>query len=94
MLERLASSELSVGELAEPLSISLAAASKHVKVLEHAGLVVRTVVGRQHICRLDPKPLADVQDWLRFYERFWNQRLDELESILQPAHKKGRSRSP
>jgi DNA-binding transcriptional ArsR family regulator len=94
MLERLASSELSVGELAEPLNISLAAASKHVKVLEHAGLLVRTVVGRQHRCRLDPMPLADVQDWLRFYERFWNQRLDALESILQPAHKKGRSRSP
>ena len=58
MLSRLAASELTVGELAEPLAMSLAAASKHVKALERAGLVRRSVEGRRHVCRLEPGPLA------------------------------------
>jgi DNA-binding transcriptional ArsR family regulator len=84
MLGRLASRELTVGELAEPLAMSLAAASKHVKVLERAGLVHRTVEGRRHVCRLEAAPLATAADWLRFYERFWAERLDALETLLQP----------
>jgi DNA-binding transcriptional ArsR family regulator len=80
MLGRLADSELTVGELAEPLTMSLAAASKHIKVLERAGLVQRTVDGRRHVCRLDPAPLASASDWLHFYERYWNERLDVLEA--------------
>lgn len=83
MLGRLAARELSVGELAEPLSMSLAAASKHVKVLERAGLVHRTVEGRRHVCRLEAGPLASAAGWLRFYERFWSERLDALETLLQ-----------
>src|SRR3954447_16025581 len=75
MLGRLADGELTVGELAEPLTMSLAAASKHVKVLETAGLVQRTVAGRRHVCRLEPGPLASATAWLRFYERFWDERL-------------------
>ena len=58
--------------------MSLAAASKHVQVRERAGLVRRTVDGRRHVCRLDPAPLATATDWLRFHERFWNERLDDL----------------
>ena len=82
MLGRLADAELSVGELAEPLTMSLAAASKHIKVLERAGLVRRTVDGRRHLCRLDPAPLASASAWLRFYERHWGERLDALEAVL------------
>jgi DNA-binding transcriptional ArsR family regulator len=82
MLGRLADGELTVSELAEPLPMSLAAASKHVKVLEGAGLVRRTIDGRRHICRLDPGPLASAAAWLGFYERHWNERLDALESLL------------
>ena len=92
MLGRLASGELTVGELAEPLTMSLAAASKHVKVLERAGLVRRTVHGRRHVCRLEPGPLATASEWLHFYESFWNKRLDALEDLFQPAHKKGKRR--
>jgi DNA-binding transcriptional ArsR family regulator len=64
MLARLASSELTIGELAEPLSMSLAAASKHVLVLEKAGLIHRNVIGRRHVCRLEAGPLAAANEWL------------------------------
>lgn len=85
MLGRLAGGELTVGELAEPLTISLAAASKHIQVLERAGLVLRTVHGRRHVCSLQPAPLASAADWLAFYERFWSERLDALESLFRPT---------
>ncbi len=83
MLSRLAGGELTVGQLAAPLTMSLAAASKHVQVLERAGLVHRTVKGRRHVCRLDASPLASAYTWLRFYERYWNDRLDTLESLFR-----------
>lgn len=83
MLGRLASDELTVGELAEPLAMSLAGASKHIKVLERAGLVQRTVDGRRHVCRLDAAPLASAAHWLRFYERYWTERLDALEELFR-----------
>ena len=82
MLRRLAAGALTVGELAEPLTMSLAGASKHVKVLERAGLVHLTVDGRRHVCRLEPGPLASASAWLRFYDRYWSQRLDALEGLL------------
>ncbi|MFG2824986.1 ArsR/SmtB family transcription factor [Kitasatospora sp. NPDC048365] len=85
MLRRLAAGELTVGELAAPLQMSLAAASKHVKVLEQAGLVQRTVTGRRHLCRLRPGPLSDAAAWLRFAERFWDERLDSLQDVLEQA---------
>jgi DNA-binding transcriptional ArsR family regulator len=85
MLGRLSESELTVGELAGPLTMSLAAASKHIKVLERAGLVGRTVDGRRHVCRLVPAPLASASVWLRFYERHWEGRLDALEALFRPA---------
>lgn len=83
MLRRLAAREHTVGELAEPFRMSLAAASKHVKVLERAGLVQRIVRGRTHRCRLDAGRLAEAQRWLAFYERFWNERLDALDALLR-----------
>ena len=83
MLARLALGETSIGELAEPFAMSFAGASKHVKVLEEAGLVRREVRGRTHICRLEPGPLASADQWLRHYERFWTGRLDALENLLR-----------
>jgi DNA-binding transcriptional ArsR family regulator len=67
--------------------MSLAGASKHIKVLEGAGLVQRTIDGQRHLCRLDAAPLADAFGWLRFYERFWSGRLDMLESLLDETQK-------
>jgi len=85
MLRELALGERTVGQLAEPFTISLAAASKHIKALENAGLIRREVRGRTHVCRLDPGPLAGAHEWLGFYERFWNERLDALERFLREA---------
>lgn len=83
MLRALADGERSVGELAQPFAISLAAASKHIKALESAGLIRREVRGRSHICSLDPGPLASASEWLGHYERFWTGRLDVLEQLLR-----------
>jgi DNA-binding transcriptional ArsR family regulator len=83
MLRELAKGERTVGQLAEPFAISLAAASKHIKALENAGLIRREVRGRTHLCRLDPGPLASAHEWLGFYERFWTARLDALERLLR-----------
>src|SRR5258708_15273075 len=83
MLRDLAGGERTVSQLAEPFAISLAAASKHIKVLENAGMIRREVRGRTHLCRLDPGPLASAHEWLSFYERFWTSRLDMLEQLLR-----------
>src|SRR6266705_3998469 len=83
MLRELAQGARTVGQLAAPFAISLAAASKHIKVLENAGLLRREVRGRTHLCRLDPGPLASAHEWLSFYERFWSSRLDLLEQLLR-----------
>jgi DNA-binding transcriptional ArsR family regulator len=83
MLRALAGGERTVGQLAEPFEISLAAASKHIKALENAGLIHREVRGRTHVCRLDPEPLANAHEWLGHYERFWIGRLDILERLLR-----------
>ena len=89
MLRELAGGERTVGQLAEPFAMSLAAASKHIKALEKAGMIRREVRGRTHVCRLDPGPLASANQWLSFYERFWTDRLDALEKLLrqEDAHK-------
>ena len=83
MLRRLAAGEQSIGELAAPFRMSFAGASKHVRTLESAGLIRREVRGRTHVCRLEPAPLAAADAWLRFYERFWAERLDALEQALK-----------
>jgi DNA-binding transcriptional ArsR family regulator len=90
MVARLSAGPLTVGELAAPLAMSLAAAAKHVQVLERAGLIHRRIDGRRHICRLEPGPLASAQAWLAFYERHWNESLDALEGLFQSetAHEK------
>jgi DNA-binding transcriptional ArsR family regulator len=83
MLKELADGERSVGQLAEPFAMSLAAASKHIKALENAGLIHREVRGRTHLCRLQPAALAKAHEWLRDYEHFWTGRLDDLERLLR-----------
>ncbi|MBU8543944.1 helix-turn-helix transcriptional regulator [Roseomonas sp. ROY-5-3] len=83
MLRELAGGARTVGELAKPFAMSLAAASKHIKALEHAGLIRREVRGRTHLCRLDPGPLASAHRWLGVYEPFWTERLDVLEGLLR-----------
>lgn len=88
MLRSLAAGERKIGDLATPFSMSFAAASKHVRVLEAAGLVRRRIEGRSHICRIEPEPLRAADEWLRLYEGFWSMRLDALEALLI-ADKKG-----
>jgi DNA-binding transcriptional ArsR family regulator len=82
MVRSLAGGARTVTELAAPHPISLAAASKHVKVLERAGLVQRTVHGRRHVCRLDAHPLAAATRHLRSYEQFWTERLAALDAFV------------
>jgi DNA-binding transcriptional ArsR family regulator len=83
MLRRLADAPMSVGALAAPHRMSLAAASKHIKSLERAGLVRRQVQGRTHVCRLEPTPMEGAHDWLGFYQRFWTAQFDALEASLK-----------
>jgi len=85
MLGELAAGQRSVGELAEPFAMSLAAASKHIRVLERAGLIRREIRGRTHVCSLDPAPLMSADQWLGVYRRFWSDRLDTLEALLRAA---------
>ncbi len=88
MLRELTGGARTVSQLAEPYAMSLAAASKHIKALEGAGLIRREVRGRTHVCHLEAGPLASANDWLSFYERFWNSRLDTLEQLLRDADAK------
>jgi len=92
MLRRLAGGERSVGELAQPFAMSFAAAAKHVKVLESAGLLKRTIEGRTHRCRLEAGPLADADRWIADYQHFWMNRLDALETALLSDTRQKRSR--
>ena len=91
MLRILSSGPKTVSELAEPFDISLAAASKHVKTLERAELLERTVVGRMHICRLNPIRLSEADDWLRYYEQYWTSRFDALDRILAEQNAESQS---
>jgi DNA-binding transcriptional ArsR family regulator len=83
MLRDLAKGERSISALAEPFSMTFAAASKHVRVLEKAGLVRREIRWRTHHCHLEAAPLKQALDELSFYERFWTERLDTLETLLR-----------
>ena len=92
MLRRLANGEHSVGELAKPFDMSFAAAAKHVKVLEGAGLLKRTIEGRTHRCRLSTGPLEEADRWIAHYQHFWTNRLDALETALLRHTRTKRSR--
>ena len=88
MVQMMALKERTVTELAEPFDMSLAAISKHIKVLERANLVDRIVKGRTHICRLNSESLSQANEWLSFYEKFWSNRFNLLENELLKAKKK------
>jgi DNA-binding transcriptional ArsR family regulator len=83
ILMRLLQKEARVTELAEPFVMSLNAVSKHLRVLEGAGLIRREIRGREHYLSADPQPLHQAAAWLDTYRRFWEQRLDRLERLLQ-----------
>jgi len=94
MLRRLAQEDLTIGELAAPLRMSLAGASKHVKMLERAQLIRRTVEGRTHVCRLNPESMTEAFEWMRFYQRFWTDRLDALERELLKTSRNHHAKPP
>lgn len=83
ILARLAEGEARVTEIAAPFEMSLNAVSKHLRVLERAGLVRREVRGREHRLSLDSRPLAEAGAWIDRYRRFWESRLDSLERYLR-----------
>jgi DNA-binding transcriptional ArsR family regulator len=88
ILARLASGETSVSELAEPFAMSLPAISKHLKVLQRAGLIERGREAQWRPCRLSAGPLKDAADWLEHYRRFWEESFDRLEEYLRELQKK------
>jgi DNA-binding transcriptional ArsR family regulator len=90
ILARLASGEASVSELAEPFDMSLPAVSKHLKVLEHAGLIARGREAQWRPCRLKPAGLKNAADWLERYRRFWDASFDRLEEHLRSVQPSGR----
>ncbi|GAB4223613.1 MAG: metalloregulator ArsR/SmtB family transcription factor [Kiloniellaceae bacterium] len=90
ILARLASGEATVGELADPFDMSLPAVSKHLKVLERAGLVTRGREAQWRPCKLEAGPLKDATGWLERYRQFWEQSLDRLESYLDELQMKGK----
>ena len=92
MLATLALGEKSIGELAEPFAMSFAGASKHVQVLEKAGLLSRRKVGRTHLCSLRAEPLAEAEGWLKQWERFWTVRLDRLQTLVEADSETGREK--
>ena len=94
ILKRLASGEARVTEVAAPFGISLNSVSKHIKLLERAGLVRRRVAGRDHFLALEPKPFDDLTRWMHETRAFWTARLDQLEAALraEDASEKARKR--
>jgi DNA-binding transcriptional ArsR family regulator len=91
ILARLASGETSVLELAEPFDISLPAVSKHLKVLERAGLIERGREAQWRPCRLRANPLKGVADWAEFYRRHWEESFDRLDRYLKELQRKNKS---
>ena len=91
ILARLASGETSVMKLAEPFDISLPAVSKHLKVLERAGLIERSREAQWRPCRLQANPLKDIADWVEYYRRHWEESFDKLDRYLKELQRKNKS---
>lgn len=89
MLLRMAGQEYTVSELAEPYDMTMAAVSKHLKVLEAANLVTKRKEGRRFHCRMNYKPLAEVSELIKIYRRFWEARFDELEHFIEESKSRG-----
>jgi DNA-binding transcriptional ArsR family regulator len=82
ILAHLAQGAATVTDIAAPFEVSLNAISKHLKVLERAGLIQREILGREHYCRINPEPLEEVSAWLTYYQTFWTSRFDAMEQDL------------
>ena len=91
ILRDVASREKSVGEIAQPYRVSLAAISKHLKVLERARLIHREKRGSFQFVRINPAPMKEAERWLSYYEKFWNQQLDALTEFLMEKKKRSKS---
>ncbi len=85
MLDRLLSGELTIGELSAPFPIQKPTISRHIRTLEEAGLIERTVIGRTHRCRVSSKGIRELRTWLDRYERFWSLQLDQLDQFLNAS---------
>lgn len=89
ILDRLRKGPLTVSELAQPYEMSLNAVSKHIKILEKAGLVRRNIQGREHLCEVEGKRLEEAMNWMQHYASFWSDRIDALEQHLIEKRKRG-----
>jgi DNA-binding transcriptional ArsR family regulator len=94
ILSRLASGATSVTELAEPFEMSLPAVTKHLKVLERAGLITRSREAQWRPCKLEARPLQDVSNWVEQYRQFWEQSFDRLEDYLQQLQAQDKTPKP
>ena len=94
ILSRLAAGETSVTELARPFRMSLPAISKHLKVLQHAGLIARARRAQWRPCRISAGPLKDAADWIGTYRRFWEESFDRLDDYLRDLQQKEKNRGP
>lgn len=92
ILSRLTTGEASVTELAEPFDMSLPAVTKHLKVLQRAGLVIQSREAQWRPCRLQAKPMREAAEWMEPYRRYWEQRLDRIEDYLRETASKGARR--
>ena len=93
ILHRLTQNPATINEIAKPFSVSLNAVSKHVMVLERAGLLRREIKGRKHYCWIEPRPLREADHWLEYYRQFWEQRMDALVAYVARKHKPSQRRS-
>lgn len=91
ILARLAQGSTTIGELSAPFDISKPAISKHMKILEIAGLIQRRISGRQHRCTLTTAGLKTAEEWLNFHRKFWESRFDALTDLLQQEETKNRN---
>jgi DNA-binding transcriptional ArsR family regulator len=94
MMEMLAEQECRVTELAEPFAMSLPAVSKHLRVLENAGLLKRRRLGREHRLKLNPAPIHEAMRWIGQYRKFWEDSLDNLAAYLEASHQPKPKKKP
>jgi DNA-binding transcriptional ArsR family regulator len=92
ILKRLSTGEASVTDLAKPFDMSMPAVTKHLKVLQRAGLITQSRQAQWRPCRLEAKPLREVADWVEKYRQFWEERLDRLEDYLEQLQAKEKKR--
>ena len=88
MLARLSEGEATVNQLAEPFNLSLPTISKHIKVLEHAGLITRGHDAQYRPCKIDVRPLQDVSDWTEQYRHIWEERFEQMDDYINQINKK------